>query len=407
MATTSPDKRMIHWELDIAGGDATYMLREYINSFSWEYKINGVSRLDISVTSVSYVEDFFVPNLPVELRMGYYPTSLITVFRGKVTKEPTGSASDKMSYSLVCAGNESSSMGNRSQNRTYQGLNKAAIISQVASRNGYQSNVFISDSNILAAGNSPIQRSQTDLEFLRDCASRWDCIMWFDQNDVLYFHDAGLAHDEGDLNRTINDEDLLPDYDLGYRTDQTKNNIELIEWRFKNTRGGGSGGGVRGADENGNNEEEEDYTVEYNGMIYRLKPAHLARVRENPLYWTQLSTMWSATEVANLDTNIREYFVAVRVASSTNADMSGPGSHNGTQIEVKAKLNSGDLYLRPPRHAKLYSGTENPRADTADLPLFLYRYDQPQRYNIDEVENEYKNGNITTQLKMSLARQTL
>jgi hypothetical protein len=77
----------------------------------------------------------------------------------------------------------------------------------------------------------PIQRSKSDYAFLHECAGRWGCVWWVDFNDVtgfytLYFYDDVYAFSKGNTIHKINLEDFQMIYQLGYRTDIDRNNVE-------------------------------------------------------------------------------------------------------------------------------------------------------------------------------------
>jgi hypothetical protein len=94
--------------------------------------------------------------------------------------------------------------------------------------------------------------------------------------------------------------------------------------------------------------------------------------------------------------------VPVTHGSPTNKNLSHTAGHKSGNAALTVSLNIGDPALRPPRNALLYSGSLNPKADTSDLPNFLFRYSRPQKYKMNEITHTYKSGKLDTTIKMTL-----
>lgn len=404
MAILSLDKRMVFWSISIGGQDMTSMLKEYVNSLSVTYSINGVTKAEVDIISESFVEDIMSEEQSLSFSLGYDSFRLVEMFNGKIKKPPQGQASDKISYRITAVGKETS-MATEAKNKVFQIPVKSSIIAQVAAENGYIPFVVIADTFPIPAKYQPIQKNQTDLEFLNECARKWNCIMWFDEPNFLYFYDAGKAHTMGDnlKYRRMNIEDLLPYYELGFRTDYSINNISNISWDFKPRKGGGYGSRSNtGADEGGSKIDLNDFSLDYDNKTYKLKSKFLNKAKTNPTLFLKYAGAVINSKIASADVTLRTYFVPVTHGSSTNKNLSHTAAHMSNNLNIKATMNIGDPYLRPPRNAWLYSGSLNPAAETSDLPNFLFKHGEPQKYKINEVTTSYKSGKIDTTINMSM-----
>lgn len=404
MAVLTPDKRTAFWRIYIADVDMTDVLKNVITGMSVIYLLNGTTEAQISIMSESYVEDLFVEKQPIGFSIGYDPYNLVEMFDGYIVAPPNGSANDNISYTITATGKEQD-MTNIVNNRIFQIPKKAAIISQIAVENGYISNIQIDDNNNIPAKYLTFQNNKTDLQILNECAVKWNCLYWFEEPNHLYFYDSEKAHDLGDfLKRKKNNiEDLRPTYDLGFRTDYAMNNVADLSWSFKARKGGGQGGLSNfGSSESGRITKAGDYQIDYNGKIWKLKPKYLAQVKTNPLLYGKYVSGVISAGVSDVKVSIKKYFVVVTHNSPTRKNLSSSGGHMSGNLNLNVKLNIGDPFLRPPRNAYLYSGSLNPNALTSDLPNFLLKYSNPQKYKINKVTTELRSGKIDTSLDMTL-----
>jgi phage protein D len=253
MTVFIPTKRMLFWQIDVAGFNITSTIQQYISSISINYKLNGVTTANIDVISRSFIEDILVEKQKIKIQMGYDRFTLWDMFEGVIKAPPAGQGSDKIAYKITAVGKETT-MATTAKNRIFQIQTKPAIIAQIAAENGYIPVLNISDLVPIPAKYAVIQKNKTDLDMLNYCANKWNCLMWFDEPNFLYFCDADVAHSVGDVLKTkrIHMEDLYPTYDLGYRTDYSKNNIANISWSFGSQKGGGVGSTSNtGANESG------------------------------------------------------------------------------------------------------------------------------------------------------------
>ena len=172
------DKRMVYWEIKLFNKDKTLILSDIVGSFSIKYETNIETEATIQILSESYIEDWFVPGIDVEINMGYDRTKLVSMFYGEIRNYPVGEGSDFLRY-VVKAYGKGSNMALAEKNKNWAGKTKSEIVKYICTNNGVTPDVSISDDLPLDPSYIPMQKNKTDFDFLRDCAAKWGCVMWF------------------------------------------------------------------------------------------------------------------------------------------------------------------------------------------------------------------------------------
>jgi hypothetical protein len=402
MAVLEIPKKRPYWEMTIGGQDFTNSMHKYINSISIEYNIKGIATASIDVKANSSSENMLVPGQKITIKFGYHRLFMVDMFEGQVVTHPEGKASEMLSYKIVAA-DKSASLAFAQQRRTFPVLLKSTIVIQIAAFNSYIPVVDISDAIPIPADKMPIQFNKTDLDFLFECAQKWNCSMWFDST-TLYFVDSDKISNYGDVFKPLDVtsiKGLSLSYHLGYRLGFDENNIASISWKFKSSKTGSPGfPGVTGADESGEKVDFSDYTIEYEGVIYQLRPKLLADAIKNPaLFKDYFLAVFNAGVDGLQETTLKEYYVPVTKGSPVNKDKSIPLSYNARGIECTVELNKGDPYLRPPRTAVLDAGSIG--ASDSYLPDFLFKNGLPTEFKITKVTTSLSSGMIRTKLVMN------
>lgn len=401
MAILQFNSKMVYWEFWLYGLNFTNDVRDYISSIKVTHYLDKPTEAEISVTSKSYIEDIFVEGAPIEIKVGYDKLFIPSVFVGKISGLPDGSAKDMINYSVKALGFEAV-MSTEERVRTFNIPTKAAIIAQIAAENGLIPDIQITDISRIPARYIPMQRGRTDMEFLIECAAKWACICWFTPPNTIHFVDEAKAYDLGDALRTRSTRDLLLVYNFGYRNDRVPNNVEKVSWKFVTPKGGGVGyAGIRGANETSASAiGRADYQINYNGVVWRLKPRFMSVARTNPAMFGRYAASVFSSGVSDAEYNLRHYYEQVTHTSNVHQDSLPPAG--GKYLELTIDLNEGDPLLRPPRNAAIYSGSLNPKADSADLPNWFYRGGYPGRLKIFETELLYDHGLLKSSIKCSV-----
>jgi len=411
MAVMSLNSSMVYWKITITEFDLdiTYELREFLRSIKIKKTILPLKRTkgkqtpseaEISITSKDYIEDLFVEGLSLKIYIGYDKLTQPLVFSGKLVSLPNGSARDMLNYKVKAYSNEIN-LAMEQKNRVFNSNIKEAIISEIVAPNGLIPYISIEDIVPIKQHFMPTQIAKTDLEMLQDLAKKWNCVCWFAPPNFFYFVDSENAHLYGD--RLSND---LRTYNLGYRTDKVPCNVETIEWRHSPpTAGSSTNPGVTGFNELGATSGKNEYRIQALGSTWRLKPEYLVQVKKNPKIFGKYSLAVSSDIIQfNSYNSLRKYFRLVDYNENSSSDV--PPSHDDSGWDITVTLNEGDPYLEPPRNANLYAGSINPRADSSQLPKWLFRYaDQsvsPAKLKINTVELNYENGKLDTKLKCSI-----
>lgn len=398
MATLFQKKKMAHYEIYLDGIDATTMFKKYLNSMSFNYELNKPTELQISMLSQSYIEDLFVLGRKIKVRAGWSKYTMTDMFQGKIKRYPTGSADERMSYT-VTAYSDSTSAAMEEKNKTFAVLTKTAIITQIAASNGWIPVVTISNDSIIPVQEMPIQKGMTDLEYIIELANTWNCLTWYqDKTRTLYFVSDSEAFDVGNILREVNVDDLFPSYRLGYQTDGFMNNVARLSWQFGDAKGGAPGApGLKRLGEDGSVKKPSDYQIEFNDKLYELKPKFQAEVKKNPRNWYKYSFLITKAGVSEIDEQIKFYFVPVKGGMKTKDSSISSPSYDRQGLTLNFELNIGDPYLRPPRTVMLKAGTKNPKALNTQLPAFIMQGGNPKKYNLKSVSTKIENNIFKTE----------
>ncbi|TGN20823.1 hypothetical protein [Leptospira idonii] len=407
-----PGKKMAYWTLAL-NKDKFPEMRKFISGISVEYELNQMPQAEIQVESVSFLENYFSKHQLIDIEMGWNSLNMISMFQGEVERNPTGSASDYLTYSIPLI-DGTASMALKEKNTVFTSSKKEEIIKTIIGSNGYNAIVQIKDKSPIKGDEVPIQKGQTDLEFLTNCAEKWNCLFWIDsENKTFYFMDSEIAHSEGDKihanSKIKNPDDLTGEYRIGYKTDHAPNNIANISWSFGNSREGDLNSKVaESTNENGKVVSTDDYlpetfAYEINQKKYELSPAALERIKSNPNLATKLAEESKKAKPGSK--KMTTYWVAYPASgdSKTNKNLQAPPAHKSTTITLNVDLNIGDPYLRPPRKVKLFCGSLNPRALTSNLPNWIANTGKEGRtFNLNKVKHELSDGMIKTSLELTL-----
>ena len=411
MAIMKLNSKMIYWkmyatEFDI---DITSSMRSIVNSIKItktvlpvrsKKKDSSPSKAEISVTSKNYIEDVFVEGMKIKIYMGYDRISSPLVFSGTIIKIPDGSAKEMLNYKIEAHSNEIE-LGYTQKNRLFTLPFKQAIISEIALENGLSPIISIKDEGPIKAQFMPMQRQKTDLQMLEELAKKWNCVCWFAPPNLMYFVDSEDAYLVGDVVSNS-----IMTYTLGYRTDKVPCNIESIEWKHKPAQGGSATNpGVAGFNEFGDKMGKNEYKIVALGKTWQLKPQYLKEAKENPLLFGKYASITAYASVSFGAVNtLKKYFEVVDYDENSRANVPPAGDNTGFELTIN--LNEGDPLLEPPRNALLYAGSINPKADTADLPNWIFRSGNeqkaPAKLKINEIELAYENGMLKNKLTCSM-----
>lgn len=397
MATIALNSNMVHWRIyygDVED-DITKLLCPYVSSISVRKTClplpkntkepQSPTNMKIGITSPDYVEDIFVPGAKLKLTMGYSPLQQTLVFDGIIDTLPEGSARDMLNYTVKALGT-GNDLSLKEKNCVFSSKNlivKRHIIGFIATQNGYISNIDIEDNAPMNGQFIPIQKKETDLQFLMRCAKEWNCVCWFSYPRTINFVDAKKAY-------TNNlSPDRMKDYVLGYRTDKVPCNVETVKWKHKTPVVNGPGNpGVYGFNEYGRKIGKNEFKIaNYAGRTWRLKEKWrklFARVKNGSAH-SDVS-IEEVAKIAQISTRInsefglssyknyllfKEYFEVVAYDDSSRLN-EYPPTGKGSGFEITVHLNEGDPSLEPPRNAVLFAGSLNPRADSSELPQWLF-----------------------------------
>ena len=401
MAVMDLLKQMVFWDISVEGSNTWIkIMQDCVASMTITYEVGALPKAVIHLISVSYIEDVFTVGRKVKIGIGFDPIWLVHMIEGTVMKEPNGDATDKMSYSVEIAGLPPK-MINTAQNRIMPVPDKMTIISQIAAENGMIPDVLIEDISLFDKYSLPMQMNKTPYEFLIECANRWECVFWFSQNEItgvhtLHFYDAKNAYAYGNLIKKTHVNDMFPHYQLGYRTDFVPNNVAKVSWKFKPRRGGSPG--AISFSEFGKKENADDWVISFRGQRWELRPEFIKQATKRPDYWKEYLKVTILNGVGNVEATVRKYFRQVPSGSKNQQD-----SYQNEILDLNIDLNVGDPYLRPPRTALLYSGSLNPKAVSAYLPLFLYEGDNQMSalFRMKKVETSLSAGKLNTSIELS------
>lgn len=403
MASFVFNSNKLYWTVELDGVDITGLLSPVLSQITVTHKVNKPSSCKLEIRSANYIEDHFIEDRKISVKLGYGKFDQAQIFKGTLDKYPEGTAKELLTYT-VSAGGPLSSLALIKQNRTFVKTPiKSAIIFKVVSESGeYVPIIDINDKYPIPVQQVPQQRNQTDLEFLMEMAERWDCVMFTSEPNLLHFVDFDKAHSYGDLitgSFNLRSASLDPEYILSYRSDVFKPNVESVKWNYKTPKGGTMGApGVSGANEVGAVVNERQYEILFRGRTYRLKDQFLKVAKNNPtMFFTYADMVMRMGGYRAL----RYFFVERKLNMPTHTNVIPPiGKGYGFDIEIT--LNEGDPYLRPPRRALLYSGSVNPRADCSDLPAWFFQSGVPATMILNEVEHKFHKGFLNTTVRGNL-----
>lgn len=404
MANISFNSDMVYWRMFLTpnGGvktEVTSGLSSFVSSITVVDNPENPSKATVSITSPGYMEDFFLRDSKLEIKLGFDKILLPTVFEGVIQNYPTGSARDMLNYTVEALGPQTR-MTRIGRTRNFRNTPyKTSIVSIIVKESGFIPIIDIKDKNVIPIRVLPIQRNKPDMEFLKECARRWNCEMWVVLPNFFYFVDEESAAKYGDMQmaagRSVYDMDPS-DYILGYRTDREYCNVETVGWSYQRARGGTETvPGVRQADERGPVSDPRVFEIVWDEVTYRLKPQYAAEARSNPELFFNYSKL--ASEMGGRAA-LTQYFDPIPESSGSTRRNVIPPSGRASGFEVIVNLNEGDPYLKPPRNALLHFGSLNPKSATLPQWLCAGMVDIVP-LKIFETTLKYDNGMLRSELK--------
>ena len=129
------EKRMVFWEVNLFNKQKTLALSHVVSAISIKYETNMEAEATLEIMSESYIEDWFIPDVSVEINMGYDRTNLVPMFYGKIRTLPKGSGSDFLQYTVVAYG-QGTEMALSSANKAWAGMTKAQIVHAICQNQG-------------------------------------------------------------------------------------------------------------------------------------------------------------------------------------------------------------------------------------------------------------------------------
>ena len=398
--------------------DITDRIGKYITSFKVVNTLHPQNRkskikqspstLEINVTSNNYVEDLFSPGMYISLWVGQSSekTLMTKVFQGIIPEYPDGSAQDMLNYVIKASGEIVLIAGIERKFSFLKLRNYRSIIGYLCAQEKMDPPVIdltpSDEAKRISVNNHTTKMGKTTLEVINYFANQWNCVAWLTPPRTLNFMSAEKAHLKGDI-----DSKKGP-YKLGYRTDAlgVPNNIERIEWKHSGPSGGSeTSPGFESFTENGVTVDPAQYKLVYQGKTYVMKTPYLNEVKNNPKAFLQYSEfVIQCTLAGNAYQALITYFRTL--PDSESAGKKTTPVTDGSGFELTIVLNEGDPELKPPRTAKLFSGTFNTKISTAHLPNYLFAGSLTtagQTLYINETELTYEQGMLKSTLKCSMA----
>lgn len=409
MAIMDLRKRMVFWRIYLDNQDITPHIGHYLDKMEIVYNIlpttkgedKAPSKATLSITSKNYIENWFIEGRKAQIYVGYDITTPYLIFSGEIRKLPEGSAKDMLNFTVELFGEELGVLGSEQKRRVFKIPYKTNVIGEIMVNYNYMCFYDIADTNLIVGKYAPMQREMTDLEALNKFANDWNCVFWFELPNYFFFVDSDKAHFYKD------------DYYLGYRTDKTACNVESIEWKHVPARAATElNSGIFGFNENGEVTGVKEYSVfapDINGKwaTWELQPQYLRIATQGtPEERMKMAKdmYYSAKQTFTLQgyNALRKYYQIVKYDDSTSPD--APPAFADSGFDITVYLNEGDPTLFPPRNAFLFSGALNPRADSSQLPSWLFRYGKKILGNnvaclkINEVILSYEEGMLKNKL---------
>lgn len=425
MAFFATQKRMVYWKFIVNGRDETAVFGKNVASIHIKDSILPSaptrkkdksfppgSEAVITFVEKDYFVDWFVQGTKIQIFMGYERLSLPKVFEGTVMTLPDGRAREMLDYSVKAYGGMVGAAFQQKA-RVFPIPQKSAVIAQIASENGWIPDIQIADTSVIPADQIPMSKGFTDLEILIALATIWDCVLWFEDPNILHFIDSDRAHDIYDsrylsaTSLTENGSNFFAGkpgpYELGYRTDLATCNVESVIWKHMNQKGGGAGSpSYVKYTEDGFEYDFKAFKIPALGQTWQMKPEY-ARSRDASKIFSWIIQAAQGTINQQGYQVLRKYYRIVPNSKTRPDD----ATHVGAGFEITVMLNEGDPYLRPPRNANLYAGSINPRADSSYLPAWFYRHSPgfvpPAKLKINQVELMYNTGRLSSKLKCSMS----
>jgi hypothetical protein len=165
-------------------------------------------------------------------------------------------------------------------------------------------------------------------------------------------------------------------------------------------------GGVSGFGEYGKIVGNNQGKILALGETWELKPQYLEEAKNNPkLFGYYFTVVTAATINGNAyEGALKKFYRVVPYNDSAHQDVETGPNASGYQIEVT--LNEGDPDVKPPVKAMLYAGSLKYRADSSNLPAWLFKYSttkrSPAKLNINETELTYNHGMLKSKFICSM-----
>ncbi len=403
MAVMTLQKNMAFWEVSVDNvKNWEAIVGNIVSNMTIVYEINKPTTAEIMFSSESFVEDVFSIGRTVSIKIGFDPLDLIPMFSGVIMSNPLGIATDNLQYVVKLESNEIY-MSTHTKNKVFNPPKKKDIIEQIAGFYGFDTDISIKDVNNMKKTSTPIQKNQTDLEYLYICAQRWDCVFWFTTGTAgqttLHFYDSITAYGQGNNQKMQTVEDKFPDYMLGYRSNSTLNNVAKVSWKSLPTQGDGEPG-IKTLLEGGIKEIPENFTIFHKEQRWQLNKKtrdFMSLSWSNRKYFFVMMGIAYKNGVGHVDATVKQFFEVCDTGSRTSQD-----KRNSEAVETVIDLNIGDPWLRPPRTAKLLYGSDDPRAVSTSLPYYIYGAESPENtlFRMRKVKTSLNAGKLSTQITL-------
>lgn len=440
MAIMQLNSRMVEWKIELGNangaifkdftniiGPATNSIRirhgvstgsltrKNIHSSAYEIASHTKSRrptapseLDLQISSFSYLEDLFRPDVWIRIYFKNKFGIFIKYFEGQVRNYPYGGAKDMVNFN-VRAFSKEILFSNQQKNRVFKSvpLTRQAVITEIAIQSGFVVDYLSTTSQVLVKPTNRIllQKGQTDMQMLDKLAFEWNCHWYFDESrpgNTLVWRDGQEVYNKGDTESFYSN----GPYILGYRTNLiTENNVESVDWA-ENVHPGGSETDAAVISFNEKGSKNEARKINAYGKTWVMKKPYVELAKTNPLAFGNLTAYATGLTFAGKGKEaLTTFYIVDPYSEPDTASNSIPNGGDSSGIDLTIMLNEGDVDLRAPRTAKLWCGGDLSVRTNSNLPVWLFEYSEYGDFilplNIKESVLTYEQGILKSELKCS------
>jgi hypothetical protein len=371
-------------------------------------RASAPSELDLQISSFSYLEDLFRPDVWVRI---YFKNKLgvfVKYFEGQIKNYPYGGAKDMINFNVRAFSGEIL-FSNQQKNRVFisKPLTRKAVITEIAIESGFTVDYMSTTSQVLVKPNhrTLLQKGLTDMQMLDKLAYEWNCHWYFDESkpgNVIVWRDGKEVYTKGDTESAFS----TGPYIMGYRTNLiVENNVESVDWAETTHPGGPeTEAAVTGFNEKG--VKNEARKINAYGKTWVMKPEYVKLAKTDPLAFGNLTSYAAGLTFSGKGKEALTTFYQPDPYSEPDAvQNSVPNSGDGTGMDITIMLNEGDVDLRAPRTGKLWCGGDLDTRTNANLPVWLFEHseygDHILSLNIKETVLTYEQGILKSELKCS------